>query len=405
MKSLERRLLTKILIEHKIQEFGRLNPKLFVEEAQAYEDISTYLKRYGVLPQAKEGSQEDSPYEFLLDELVKKRLTENIHSLNQTAKDLLEQGRPAEALEAMRQIIREHDFAQSSARELYSMKDMGSAVMEYVQTYRTRGGLVGVPSGWATLDRNTSGFQGGNIYLILARPKKGKSIAIAYMSNYAYEQGYVPLIISMEMKMLEMARRYWAMRAGIAMRPLKEGRISTFAEQKLIEAIRVIEGKQDFYFLEGQFRKTVGELSSIIYALKPHVVFIDGGYLIKLVGQGKLAKWEKVTEIIEDLKHVTITSDIPIVISFQFHREADKKNPKSVGLGNIQLSDAIAQIASVGIGIFEDADERQRLIEIVGGREGESGEFFINWNWDAMDFSEKIEERHSVEGEEVEHDI
>jgi len=98
---------------------------------------------------------------------------------------------------------------------------------------------------------------------------------------------------------------------------------------------------------------------------------------------------EKISEITETLKTVAAQANLPIVISFQYNRKVKKTNASSGGFENVGLSDAIGQIASVGIGIFDDeADSTRKIVEIVGGREGETGNFFMNWNWDRMNFDE-----------------
>ncbi len=115
------------------------------------------------------------------------------------------------------------------------------------------------------------------------------------------------------------------------------------------------------------------------------------------MGESRLAKWEKISEITEMLKTMSIQNDIPVVVSFQFNRQV-KKGDMSAGYEHIQLSDAISQLASVGIGLFDDGKDSvyagmRKRIELIGegGREGESGGFWINWDWESMNFSEMEE--------------
>ena len=103
----------------------------------------------------------------------------------------------------------------------------------------------------------------------------------------------------------------------------------------------------------GLFKKDLGEIVSLIRSLNPHIVFIDGGYLIKIAQNRKMATWEQMTEIAKGLKVGAVRTGIPWVVSFQFTREV-KKSHTTAEFGNIQLADAIGQVASTGIGIFEE---------------------------------------------------
>ena len=110
------------------------------------------------------------------------------------------------------------------------------------------------------------------------------------------------------------------------------------------------------------------------------------------------ARWELVTDIAAELKHIASVCMLPVVVSFQFNREV-KKGANNADMANIQLADAIGQLASVAIGLFEPRDtesvlsQRRRLIKIIGGREGEGevDDFEINWDWRHMNFDEIVE--------------
>ena len=86
----------------------------------------------------------------------------------------------------------------------------------------------------------------------------------------------------------------------------------------------------------------------------------------------------------------------PTVASFQFNREAakeakKKKGESKIGLEHIFGSDAIGMNSSLVLGLFEEesvATVKQRRIEILKGRSGETGAFTTNWRFDTMDFSQ-----------------
>jgi replicative DNA helicase len=285
-----------------------------------------------------------------------------------------------------------------SQRELVQMSDLGELILNDVALTRTRGGVTGIPTGFPSLDRATRGLQPGDIYVILARPKMGKTTLMLRIADYAHRGGFTPLVVSMEMRQEQMARRHFAMRAGIDMTLLQRGQISTFAEDMIREKITEMRSQSRYHFVEGQFKSDVQDVLAMVQSLRPHVLIVDGGYLLKMRRSQSKARWELVTDIAAELKHIASICMIPVVVSFQFNREV-KKGANNADMANIQLADAIGQLASVAIGLFEPRDtesvlsQRRRLIKIIGGREGEGDveDFEINWDFRRMNFDE-IEE-------------
>jgi hypothetical protein len=89
----------------------------------------------------------------------------------------------------------------------------------------------------------------------------------------------------------------------------------------------------------------------------------------------------------------------PTVCSWQFSREAAKKSKSKgtehVGLEHIGYSDVIAQVSSLVLGLFEEespATVKQRRIELLKGRNGETGHFFTRWDWMRMHFDEVLDD-------------
>jgi hypothetical protein len=80
--------------------------------------------------------------------------------------------------------------------------------------------------------------------------------------------------------------------------------------------------------------------------------------------------------------------------SWQFNRVASQKKDKGGKGGTIDdigYSDAIGQISSIVLGLFqEDGVEtmNKKTIRVLKGRGGEVGEFDINWDFNKMNFDQ-----------------
>lgn len=404
-------LLNKILVEERLPDFTRLKLQLFEGDAerQTFTYIQSHVERYNVLPtleltrgeMTRAGHAFPNPptrdtFAFYHDRVVNRAVRGLLNEMTEGVLTQLDSHGELQALDAVNRFTEQlSEVRTESQRELVQMADLGDIVLSEVSRTRTHGGVTGVPTSFPTLDTATRGLQPGNIYVILARPKMGKTTVMLRIADAAHLAGFTPLVISMEMNQEQMARRHFAMRAGLNMTLLQRGQISTFAEDMIREKITEMRGQARYHFVEGQFKSDVQDVASMVQALRPHVLLVDAGYLLKMRKSQAKARWDLTTDIAMALKSIASTSSIPVVVSFQFNREV-KKGAVNADMANIQLADAIGQLASVAIGLFEPRDsesvlsQRRRLIKIIGGREGEGDveDFEINWDFRTMNFSE-----------------
>ena len=124
--------------------------------------------------------------------------------------------------------------------------------------------------------------------------------------------------------------------------------------------------------------------------LKPDAVFIDGAYLLK--NHKVRDRYQRVAENADLLKTWVANEIGPCCCSWQFARSASKKKKgEETDLSDIAYSDAIGQVSSLVLGLFEEESVEtltQRKVKVLKGRHGETGEFLTNWNFNEMDFSQ-----------------
>jgi replicative DNA helicase len=405
MLSIGTELLLKIL-QNKLEiEFSKLTQDMFEQhEVKMYKYILEHIETFGVLPDLKTFSNEftidindisvNEPFEYyvikLKDRFVGNLISQELPKINSNfTKNNLE------VLESFKKIITKGEFDLLNINNnIVRMEEVGENVYEDILSKRVKGGITGIPTAWETLDNATGGFQNGDIILVLARPKKGKTITLLCLADAAYNAGYNPMIISMEMTKLQIGARVFAKRASLNMTDVYRGQISDWGLERLQD--NIFEMKENisksYYYVEGQLNKDISEIAAIIRRYKPSIVYIDGGYLIKVKMNYNAQRWERMTEVIERLKSIASKENIPIVVSFQFTRQVSRraKSVEDDAFERIQLSDAISQIATTGIAILDDEFEQNniKVIEIIGGRNAEHGRFRIMWDWERMNFSE-----------------
>ena len=212
------------------------------------------------------------------------------------------------------------------------------------------------------------------------------------------------LFVSMEMKPLLIMQRLAGVITGTSIKQITKAQIPTvqgkrkpWAEFKSkIENLGTyddngVEKKRPpFWVLDGQLTATVADLHGLIMHLKPGVVFVDGAYLLGHP-DARLARYVRVAENCDALKRVA-GEGAPIIASYQFNRDAKKLKPNEApGLEHIADSDAVAKNSSLVLGLFEDMSPEiliKRRVEVLKGRQGEQGGFYVRWDFAGMDFSE-----------------
>ena len=80
--------------------------------------------------------------------------------------------------------------------------------------------------GWPTLDAATNGAMGGELVVIAGRPGMGKTYALIEMAHAAWLSGKSILFASMEMGLMQIARRWMGRLLGVNPNFIRAGQVS-----------------------------------------------------------------------------------------------------------------------------------------------------------------------------------
>ena len=246
---------------------------------------------------------------------------------------------------------------------------------------------TGLKFGWPTFDKMSGGLSGGDVVSIVGRPGMGKTYMELHAMLHAWGQGLTTLFVSMEMKVTPIAQRLAAMYTNTSIAELKSAQVATKKYAGMRSILGGMSGQQGMWVADGALSAKVADVQMLCAQLQPDVLFIDGAYLLRCENP-RLQRHDRINTNVEDIKMMLAEQlNIPVVQSFQFNREMTGKSVEDVGLENIAGSDAIGQLSSVVLGLFEeDSIETavQRKIRVLKGRNGEQGEFNINWRFGGL---------------------
>lgn len=331
----------------------------------------------------------------LVEQLQERRNYGRMVEIMQDAGELIEEDRDWKAaldlvLGGASQIIQE----SSKLVDVDLTKTWEDRLDKYDERAKNEGKLLGIPTGFNTVDLATSGWQRKQLCTIIATPKIGKSTLAMRMALNAWLAGYKVLFISFEMSNDEQEARHDAMIAGIPHTHYMRGTLDRNQYALLERALEGTEGKQPF-ILSADINSvtTVSGIAGKIEQHQPDVVFVDGIYLMRdELGEAEGSP-QALTNITRNMKRLAQRADLPIVASTQALLSKVSKK-KGVQADSIGYSSSFAQDSDVILGLQEDPNDNddQRELRVVMSRNCGRLSVSLTWDWTDSTFEEPDQE-------------
>lgn len=269
--------------------------------------------------------------------------------------------------------------------------DMKQRIEEY-ERRKAEGESFGVPFGFPTLDKYTSGIQPHEFVTIAGFSGLGKSTMLMALAFNAWSQGKTPLYISLEMEAGAILRKFDAMAASLDYVKLKQLDLppEDIANWRK-KAQEIVDTTHDIPVIDNIRHCTPDHIFAETVRHMPDLVVID---YLSLMRSGRpnarnAAMWQTVTEITQDIKQNARTLGIPVLAAAQTNRQGGKDGAE---LDNIGSSISIVQDSDVVIGLHADEEMRERKemeVRLRKNRDGKLGKFRAVWDHENMLFREK----------------
>jgi len=331
----------------------------------------------------------DDSLDYLIDQLVEYRKRQSAISVVQDASEAIASGDHNAAIAVMSQGIAKITDEGTGQSTDIDLTDNPMKRFEEYQAVKTRpGGLLGIPTGFKTIDEATAGLQPGQLITIIAPPKTGKSVLALQVAVNVHRDGHVPMFQSFEMMNHEQQLRHDAMRAHIAHSRLSRGSLKPDEEKRYIQTLKDMETMHKFYLTDAVSAMTVTGLAAKIEKLRPNIVFVDGVYLMLDERSGEVNTPQALTNITRDLKRLAQRAGIPVVISTQVLLWKMKK--RQVSADAIGYSSSFFQDSDVILGLQrqDEEDDTSRELRIVASRNCGPATSDLLWDWEEGKFEE-----------------
>lgn len=232
------------------------------------------------------------------------------------------------------------------------------------------------PWPWEPLQEATGGLEPDDYVIIYGRPKSMKSWVLAYLINWAYDEGKKILIYTKEMTPDNIIQRVVAAMSCVRYHEFRRGRLSPMEKQSVFETWRLLHHLRETQSMvclsgkdAGEGGDTVPWLRSKIEQYEPDIVFIDGVYLMSNARAGKRVQKdnERVRDISRDLRQIVLDTSCPIIATLQANRDAAKN--QDANLDEIAFSDAIGQDATLAMRVINEKNQATLALVVGGSRE------------------------------------
>lgn len=387
---------------------AKLTQKLFKgEELTAFNWVHSHFSKFQTLPHVDTFSLQFpeilqfecvEPPAYYVDLIEKRFIYDAINKANISCQDLLRDNQnDVEAATTILSTALATINEQKHRQQLLDLGLEGGALILNTYNKVLVSDTTAAFFGWPYLDDIYNGTLPGDVVSFVGRPATGKSWFSLYTSLYNWtNRNLNVLFVSMEMNLLAVTQRIAAMYTNTNISQLKTSGFSSTTYSIFYKKLKGLSKEPaKFYVVDGNLAASVDEVYALASQLNCKLVFIDGAYLLKNKNT-RLDRYTKVAENVELMKKYSTSLDLQTFASWQFNRQAAKKDRRKgekVGLEDIGYSDAIPQISSIVLGLMqEDGVEtiESRKIEVLKGRNGETGSFDVNWNFITMDFSQKM---------------
>lgn len=340
---------------------------------------------------SEQGSPVEDSVDYLIDDLITKRRKKFISDTIGDAIDFIDTPTPdheSALLALQRGILKLEDSGLNKTTDI-EIREAAKRALEEYEFRKNNPGLLGLPTGFPTMDKATSGLQPEQLIVIIAPPKTGKSTLALQIAINAHMQDKRPLFISFEMSNKEQLTRYYAMKARISHKRLMTGSLTDKEEATYGRIIQGIQAMREGFWLSGSAEgSTVSAIAAKIQAKQPDIVFIDGTYLMIDEQTGESNTPQAITNITRSLKRLAQKTKIPIVISTQVLTW--KMKGGNVSADSIGYSSSFHQDADVIFGLQRESEsvDDTRLLRVVASRNGGLVDVSLVWDWETGQFRE-----------------
>ena len=285
------------------------------------------------------------------DHAIRRRLIQFTAEISRRAYD---KDSSAELLQdAQREL---HQLASSrDERGWCQLADLACETVKYVDQVAKRStALVGIPTGYSSLDSLLSGWQRSDLIIIAARPSMGKTAFALGSALAAAKEGHHVGVLSIEMSRRQVGLRLHGMGAPIDVHALKTGSLTPQGWSLLAATAQQFEALP--FWIDDSPVLTVEQIAAKARHLQARsgldLLVVD--YLQLLQLHDAETRQQGIADASRKLKLLAKELDIPVLVLSQLSRACELRNNRHPILADLRDSGAIEQDADVVLFLYRE---------------------------------------------------
>jgi replicative DNA helicase len=367
--------------------------EVFISHKDVWEGLKSYYFKFRSVPDVSVLQEKFKDFEpqsvkgetaYYLDQLKNDYLSSRIKNL------LLQSGANLKTNASSRIIADMQKELANLSRLTNNVRDVDLTDYElaekHFQAVRERsnamGGSPGIMTGFKAIDlAYPTGMAPGHLIVMIGWPGRGKTWMSSYLACKAWEQGFKPMIISLEMTPENMRDRIYTMlgsglfkASDFAKGMINLDDFDTWAKKKFNNTNGFILVSN-----EGTGQVTPQTVQAKIDQHKPDLVILDYHQLFN-DSSGAKSEVERNRNISRDFKLLAVRNNIPVIdiTAATMDDVSDQDEPPL--LSQVAWSKAIEYDADMAMAVHRNPDSN--IIEVVSrkNRHGTEFGFFLDWD-------------------------
>jgi len=366
--------------------------EVFTSHRDVWEGLKSYYLKFKAVPDVSVLTERFKDFEpasvkgetaYYLDQLKNEYLASRVRNL------LLSSGASLKTEASSRVILEMQKELNTLGKLTASVRDVDltdfKLAEQHFEAVRNRsdamGGSPGIMTGFKAIDyAYPTGMAPGHLIVMIGWPGRGKTWFSSYLACKAWEQGFKPMIISLEMTPENMRDRIYTMMGSGLFKASDFSRGNIDIEQFDDWGTKKFNNKNQFILVsnEGTGQVTPNTVQAKIDQHKPDIVILDYHQLFN-DSSGAKSEVERNRNISRDFKLLAVRNNIPIIdiTAATMDDVSDQDAPPL--LSQVAWSKAIEYDADMAIAVHKQPDSN--VIEIVSrkNRHGTEFGFYLDW--------------------------
>ena len=230
------------------------------------------------------------------------------------------------------------------------ISELIAPTIDEIEALSARSGEIhGVPSGFPDLDRITTGFRGGQMIVVAARPGIGKStLGLDFCRAASIKHKIPSAIFSLEMTAAEITTRLLSAEGRVNVGAMRGGQMSDSDWRKISNVASKVNGAP--IVIDDSPNMTMPDIRAKARRIqKEHglgLLVID---YLQLMTSGKKVenRQVEVSEFSRQIKLLAKELDVPVVAISQLNRGSEQRTDKTPMLSDLRESGSIEQDADI----------------------------------------------------------